>query len=98
MSYTEHISNYSDLVTSYNETRAGFILIALEKNRRANPYIEEARILQNRVKNCQTPEGLWEITDIHKGLIAASGISEKAAGHLGSEGCKLAIEGLFVIF
>ncbi|MDR2601325.1 MAG: type II restriction endonuclease [Spirochaetaceae bacterium] len=34
-----HIAKPGDLVTSYNETRAGFIAIALEKNRRAAPYI-----------------------------------------------------------
>ncbi|MDR3112572.1 MAG: type II restriction endonuclease [Elusimicrobiota bacterium] len=35
-----HIAKPEDLVTSYNETRSGFIAIALEKNRRATPYIE----------------------------------------------------------
>jgi hypothetical protein len=35
-----HITKPEDLVTSYNETRAGFIAIALEKNRRATPYVE----------------------------------------------------------
>jgi hypothetical protein len=34
-----HITKPEDLVTSYNETRAGFIAIALEKNRRATPYV-----------------------------------------------------------
>lgn len=44
-SFRDHLSKSSDLVTTYNETRAGFIAIALEKNRRATPYVEEARTL-----------------------------------------------------
>jgi len=87
-----HIKKPEDLVTSYTETRAGFIAIALEKNRKATPFIEEARILQHRIKKVTTPEKLLELPDIKKGLIAASGISDKAASHLGNEGCLVAIK------
>jgi len=87
-----HIKKSEDLVTSYDETRAGFIAIALEKNRRATPYIEEARTLQHRIKNISSPEKLLEVQDIRNGLIAASGISDKAASHLGEDGCIEAIK------
>jgi type II restriction enzyme len=86
-----HIKKPEDLVTSYNETRAGFIAIALEKNRRATPYIEEARVLQHRIKKVLSPDKLLDTADIRNGLIAASGLSDKAAGHLGEEGCTTAI-------
>jgi type II restriction enzyme len=46
MDYKNHISCFEDLITSYNETRAGFIFIALEKNRIAAPFINEARALR----------------------------------------------------
>ena len=92
MSYLDHIKKPEDLVTSYDETRAGFIAIALEKNRRATPYIEEARTLKHRIKNVSSPEKLLEVQDIRNGLIAASGISDKAALHLGEEGCTEAIK------
>jgi hypothetical protein len=92
MSHLDHIKKPEDLVTSYDETRAGFIAIALEKNRRATPYIEEARTLQHRIKNVSLPEKLLEVKDIRSGLIAASGISDKAASHLGEEGCFEAIK------
>jgi len=92
ISYDNHITKYEDLITSYNETRAGFISIALEKNRRATPYIEEARILQNKIKNLNNPDDLLKLTDIKNGLIAASGISDKAAVHLGNDGCITAIQ------
>jgi type II restriction enzyme len=80
------------LVTSYHETRAGFIAIALEKNRRATPYIEEARVLQHRIKKISFPDKLFDEPDIRKGLIAAAGLSDKAASHLGEDGCTSAIK------
>ena len=92
MKSLSHIKKPEDLVTSYSETRSGFIAIALEKNRRATPFIEEARILQHRVKMIETPEKLLEIPNVRIGLIAASGISDKAASHLGEEGCIAAIK------
>jgi len=92
MDYFAHIKNPEDLVTSYSETRSGFIAIALEKNRRATPFIEEARILQHRIKKITTPEKLLEIPNIRIGLIAASGISDKAASHLGDDGCLSAVK------
>jgi type II restriction enzyme len=87
-----HITKPEDLVTSYNETRAGFITIALEKNRRAAPYIEEARALQHRITSIESPEKLLDVPDIRNGLIAAAGLSDKAAGHLGEDGCTFAIK------
>jgi type II restriction enzyme len=86
-----HLSDSHDLVTTYQETRAGFVDMALEKNRRATPFVEEARVLQYKIKNITTPEKLLECLEIRNGLIAASGISDKAASHLGEEGCTIAI-------
>jgi type II restriction enzyme len=87
-----HITKPEDLITSYHETRAGFIAIALEKNRRATPYIEEARVLQHRISTIESPGKLLDAPDIRNGLIAAAGISDKAASHLGQDGCTTAIK------
>jgi hypothetical protein len=87
-----HITKPEDLVTSYNDTRAGFIAIALEKNRRATPYVEEARILQHRIEKIKSSDNLFDVPDIRNGLIAAAGLSDKAASHLGEEGCTTAIK------
>jgi len=87
-----YIKKAKDLITSYQETRAGFITIALEKSRRATPYIEEARVLQHRIKRVKTPEQLLDIPNIRSGLIASAGISDKAAAHLGEDGCTTAIK------
>ena len=39
MPYTKHLSSYKSLITAYEDTRAGFISLALEKNKEATPYI-----------------------------------------------------------
>ena len=37
--YRNHLQSSDDLVTTYEATRAGFVALALEKNRRATPYV-----------------------------------------------------------
>jgi len=37
--YRNHLQSSDDLITTYAATRAGFVALALEKNRRATPYI-----------------------------------------------------------
>lgn len=56
VSYRRHLSNAKDLVTSYQETRAGFITLALEKNRRATPTVEEARALKFNASLAKEPK------------------------------------------
>jgi len=92
MKHTEHIAKPKDLVTSVDEIKAGFIAIALEKNRRASPYVDEARALQHKIDKISSAHMLLELPAIRKGLIAAAGISDKAAIHLGEEGCLDAIK------
>ena len=97
-SFQDHISNAQSLVTSYEETRAGFVSIALERNRQATPYITEARILKDQALLAKTPQELIKNTSIRNGLIAAAGISDKASGHLGVEGQDEAVKGLIKNF
>jgi type II restriction enzyme len=42
ISYKTHLNSSDSLVTPYEETRAGFIALALEENRKATPFVEEA--------------------------------------------------------
>jgi hypothetical protein len=41
--YLQHLTSSKDLETTYEAVRAGFVAQALEKNRQATPYVEEAR-------------------------------------------------------
>ncbi len=76
------ICSASDLVTPHDKTRAGFIAMALEKNNIATPFVEEARTLKVLATRAKNPNELLAIDGIQAGLLAASGLSEKAQNHL----------------
>jgi len=81
-SYSRHLKSCDDLVTTYEAKRAGFVNLALEKNRRITPYIAEARALQEAALQAKTPLDLLKIKGIEAGLLTAAGLSEKALAHL----------------
>lgn len=80
--YRSHLNSSDDLVTTYEATRAGFIALALEKNRKATPYVAEARALQAAASLAKTPADLLTIKGIESGLLTAAGLSNKALNHL----------------
>ncbi|MDD3535571.1 MAG: AvaI/BsoBI family type II restriction endonuclease [Candidatus Cloacimonetes bacterium] len=80
--YLEHISSADDLLTSYEATRAGFLSLALEKNRKATPYVDEARALQKAALKAKNAADLVKIKGIEVGLLTASGLSDKSLKHL----------------
>ncbi len=80
--YRRHINSSTDLETTYEATRAGFVALALEKNRRASPFIAEARALQEAAFQARTPSDLLSIEGIENGLLTAAGLSDKAVTHL----------------
>jgi type II restriction enzyme len=59
--------------------------MALEKNNRATPHVDEARALKNLASQAKNPWELLEMEDIRVGLLAASGLSDKAQNHLTGE-------------
>lgn len=93
-SYRNHIRSSTDLVTSYEATRAGFVALALEKNRRATPYIAEARALRAAAIQASRPTDLPSIQGIEMGLLTAAGLSDKSLAHLTAEDKADAIDGL----
>jgi hypothetical protein len=80
--YQSHLQSSDDLVTTYEATRAGFVALALEKNRKATPYVAEARALQKAASSAQTPTNLLNLKGIEAGLLTAAGLSDKALNHL----------------
>jgi type II restriction enzyme len=79
------IRSASDLLTPHDKTRAGFVAMALEKNNMATPFVEEARALKNLASRAKNPRELLKFEDIRSGLLAASGLSDKAQNHLTDE-------------
>ncbi|MBN1970871.1 MAG: restriction endonuclease [Candidatus Delongbacteria bacterium] len=96
------ISNFirkaNDLVTSREQTRSGFISLALEKNYLAVPYIEEAKALKSLAIKIKRPYDLLEVHELRNGLLTASGLSEKSLNYLTEDDKILAIKGLIKEF
>jgi hypothetical protein len=98
LSYRRHLNSADDLVTTYEQIRAGFVALALERNRRATPYVEEARALKISASKINTPRELIKIVKLQPALVTAAGVSDKAAKHLRAEDKKEAIDGLVAKF
>lgn len=96
--YLRHLKNFADLITGYEARRAGFIALALEKNRRATPFVEQARALKVVASTAKNPSELLKMKEIQPALLTAAGISDKAAAHLREEDKLDAIQGLIQNF
>ena len=84
----------ADFVTSKDEIRAGFIAMALEKNAASIPYITEAKVLRTLASQAESARDLLNIKGIRSGLVTASGLSDKATGHLNDADLTKALEDL----
>jgi len=96
--YLSHLMSAADLETSYEAVRAGFVALALEKNRRATPYVAQARALQEAASQARQPKDLLRITGIQTALVTAAGVSDKAANHLQEDDQRTAVLGLIKNF
>ncbi len=92
------IEKYEDLITSREETRAGFIQFAIEKNRRSTPYIEDAKAFKVYASKAKEPDDLINIKEIQKPLLTASGLSDKAVNYFTDEDKIKAIQNLIDSF
>ncbi len=97
-SYNKHLHSSSDLITTYEAIRAGFVALALEKNRRATPHVAQARALREAASQATIPVDLLNIKNIEAGLLTASGLSDKALRYFLAEDKTEAIKGLIKNF
>ncbi|MBM4124091.1 MAG: restriction endonuclease [Nitrospira sp.] len=96
--YRLHLTSSRDLKTPYEAVRAGFVALALEKNRRATPFVAEARALKAAASRAKTPTDLFAIQELQPALLTAAGVSDKAANHLDESDKREAIDGLIKNF
>lgn len=96
--YLQHLRHSQDLETTYEAVRAGFVALALEKNRRATPFIAQARALKVAATSAKIPTDLLKIEEIQPALVTAAGVSDKAANHLQALEKREAILGLIKNF
>lgn len=82
MPYRQHLSTSSDLTTSQEEIRTGFIALALEKSRLATPIVEQVRALRVSAMSMKQASDLMKDDKLKPALLAAAGVSNKAARHM----------------
>ena len=98
LSYKNHLSFAESLVTPYEQTRAGFVALALGKNRKATPYVEEAKVLKSLTRKVEKPSQLLNIPEIRSSVLTAASVSDKAVNHLTEEDKTEAIRNLIENF
>jgi hypothetical protein len=96
--YQQHLKSGKGLETTYEAVRAGFVALALEKNRRATPHVAEARALKAAADKAKIPDDLLKIAEIQSGLLTAAGVSDKATNHLQDSDRREAVNGLIKNF
>jgi Restriction endonuclease BsobI len=58
-----HLKASADLVTTYEQRRAGFVALALERNERATPFVDRARALKVEASKVARPADLLTLVD-----------------------------------
>ena len=96
--YQQHLKSSKNLKTTYEAVRAGFVALALEKNRRATPFVAQARALKAAAGKAKIPADLLKIAEIQPGLLTAAGVSDKATNHLKDSDKREAVSGLIKNF
>lgn len=88
MTFNKFITSASDLVTTHEATRAGFLSIALEKNRVSDPYVKIALCFKTRVTGVKSPDAvLNEVTNALK--------QREEHGDLNNDGIIRMVQGYF---
>lgn len=85
----KHIKKPEDLQTTYDETKIGFLSIALRKSKEAGFYIEKSNAFRNIASAYSNPKDLIKIESIQNSLCEAAGVSSKARGYLKIEDVEL---------
>ncbi|MBI5359717.1 MAG: restriction endonuclease [Planctomycetes bacterium] len=92
--YLQHLESCKSLETTYEAVRAGFVALALEKNRLATPFVAQARALKTAASKAILPRDLLKFPDIQSALLTASGVSDKATNYLQDSDKHEAVNGL----
>ena len=81
MTELRYVKSSKDLVTPVDVTQYGFLRQALRKTKEANPYVDRAKYLLERLQSVKKPQDLVNIKEIRNDLVAAAGFSDKATNY-----------------
>ncbi|MDA7917376.1 hypothetical protein N9Z15_05765 [Akkermansiaceae bacterium] len=85
----KYISNAKDLQTTYEETKLGFMGIALRKSKEASHYVVLGKAFRAVLERYEDPNDLVNAENISVGMCDAAGVSTKARGYLNSDDIKV---------
>lgn len=88
------ITSAESMVTTHEQTRTGFMQIALDKSRLCMPYVEEAYAFKAMTDGVRQPEELLDMPQVRAFLTTASGLSDKSLNHLNGDDQIYAIQEL----
>jgi type-2 restriction enzyme bsoBI len=88
------ITSASDLVTTHEQTRAGFLAIALEKNIVGDQYVKQALAFKSMVAHTKGPDDFLAMPNIRPFILTAAGLSEKSLQYLDDNDCTIVIKEL----
>lgn len=94
MSFNSFIISAESLVTTHEQTRAGFLSIALEKNKVGDPYVKNALTFKTMVSHTTSPDDFLKMPSIRPFLLTASGLSDKSMNYLTDDDQTAAIKEL----
>ncbi|MBR1821652.1 MAG: restriction endonuclease [Clostridia bacterium] len=89
-----YITSAESLVTTHEQTRAGFLSIALEKNRVGDPFVRSALAFKAMAAHTEAAEELLSVPEVRPFLITAAGLSDKSLAHLTEADQTMAIQEL----
>lgn len=94
MAFNSFITSIESLVTTHEETRAGFLSIALEKNKVGDPYVKNALAFKAMAAHTSSPDDFLVMPQIRPFLLTASGLSDKSMKYLTEQDETTAIQEL----
>lgn len=80
--FNRFITKPEDLVTTHEQTRAGFLSIALEKNVVGDPYVKNALAFKAMVAGTTGPDDFLTMPRIRPFMLTAAGLSDKSINYL----------------
>lgn len=98
MAFNSFITSAESLVTTHEQTRAGFLSIALEKNKVGDPYVKNALAFKAMVARTKSPDDFLSMPQIRPFLLTAAGLSDKSMQYLTERDQTIAIQELIEKF
>ena len=94
MPLPDHLNSSEDLITSQEATRAGFLALAVERNRLSTPLVAQAQALKTAARRAGSIQECINDDQLRPSILTAAGVSDKAHSHFTTTEIDAAIKDL----